>query len=66
MDIDFIGESYTSRSPAVDCQETINMYPETTERMLLDGYYPIKQGSSKTKIVLMRTPGLKLFCTVGS
>jgi hypothetical protein len=52
MVINFIGESYTSRSPGVDCQETINMYPEISEAAM---------GNSKAKIVLMRTPGLKLF-----
>lgn len=57
MEIDFIGESYTARSPAVDCQETINMYPEITE--------PATQ-NSKAKLILMRTPGLKLFVDLGA
>ena len=64
MVIDFIGEAYTTRTPGVDCQETINMYPEITERMSFDYPATIKDGSSKAKIVLLRCPGLKLFMTV--
>ena len=56
MEINFIGESYTARSPAVDIQETINMYPELTEPAT---------GDSKAKMILLRTPGLKLFMDVG-
>jgi len=50
MEINFVGESYNGRSPAVDGQESVNWYPEITEAAT---------GDSKAKMVLRPTPGLK-------
>jgi hypothetical protein len=56
MKMDFLGESYNGRSPAVDCQETVNWYPEITEPAT---------DNSKNKIILRPTPGLKLLADLG-
>jgi hypothetical protein len=53
INIDFLGETFSPRSKNVDCQRTINYYPEV-----------YKQGS-KTLIALIGTPGLKSFTSAG-
>lgn len=47
MRIGIVGDSYTSYSKSVDCEQTMNFYPEILER---DG--------GKARAVLYRTPGL--------
>ena len=49
--IPFIGSSYRARSPAVDCQECINFYPEISR----------PQEQAKSVVALYPTPGLTLF-----
>lgn len=46
--VNFIGPSYMLRSVSVDCQRTINMYPDVNEI-----------GNGKSNYFLMGTPGLK-------
>ena len=48
--IKFIGESYTSRSPSVSAQRTVNLYPEVDA-----------SGNSKSVVSLHGRPGLSLF-----
>lgn len=50
MRIPIVGQTYESRSPAVDAQRTINLYPER-----------IESGQGKSNLVLYPTPGLKPF-----
>src|SRR6266404_2453555 len=49
----FVGPSYTSESPNVDAQKTMNWYPEIDE---------LGQGKSAT--ALYPTPGTQLFCNL--
>jgi hypothetical protein len=50
----FVGGTYQSRSPNVDAQVSINLYPE------------IAQASSKSGIVLYGTPGMVEFASLGT
>jgi len=52
--VNFVGGSYTLRALPADAQKTVNFYVETVES---------KQG--KTPVVLLGTPGLKLFAAIG-
>jgi hypothetical protein len=52
MRIPLVGQTYESRSVAVDAQRTINLYPERTE-----------SGQGKANLVLYPTPGLKPFAS---
>ena len=52
----FIGPTYKLRSPNVDCQRCINLYPE------LDETHMAKEGEIGA---LVGTPGLKLLATLG-
>lgn len=61
MRLPLVGQSYTSRSLAVNAQQTLNLYPEViddvgTQRTILD---PNQQG--KNKAALYGTPGRHLF-----
>jgi hypothetical protein len=49
----FIGPSYTLQSTAIECQRSINLYPQTDE-----------SGVGKNIAALIGTPGLKLFCNL--
>lgn len=49
----FIGPTYQSRSVNVDCQRTVNLYPELVE-----------SGNGKNTAALYGTPGLSLFTTL--
>jgi hypothetical protein len=55
MKFNFIGPSYTSRSLAMDGQQSLNLYPEINE-----------SGGGKNKIALIGTPGLSTFGAVTS
>jgi hypothetical protein len=50
----FIGPTYTSLSPNVDAERTVNLYPEIQE-----------SPGAKARIVLYPTPGLSLLSTPG-
>lgn len=52
----FIGQSYVSSSPAVDCERSMNLYPEVINA---GGVTP------KARLVLRRRPGLNLLQTLG-
>ncbi len=49
----FVGPSYTSQSSNVDCERTVNWYPESVE-----------SGQGKGPLALYPTPGLKLHCAL--
>jgi hypothetical protein len=49
----FVGPSYTSLSPTLDAQRTVNLYIETD-----------KSGQGKSPAALLGTPGLAVFCTL--
>jgi len=51
----FCGGSYQSRSPTLDCEQTVNLYPATVE----------SQTNSKQKS-LIGTPGLRRLLSVGT
>jgi hypothetical protein len=53
MQIPFLGPSYQSRSKNIDCQRTINYFPE------------LNSEDSKSVIALIGTPGFKYFTTAG-
>jgi Phage stabilisation protein len=53
----FIGPSYTLRSVAVDCQRTVNLFPEVDEQ---------QTGKDQEVAALVSTPGLRLYKTLGS
>lgn len=48
MEIPFIGQSYVSRSRTVDCEQSINLYPEIVE-----------ETNAKAKMILVGVPGRK-------
>jgi hypothetical protein len=52
MNLDFCGGSGNARSLAIDSQECVNFYPEIHGEAI---------GKAKAPIVLIGTPGLKLF-----
>ena len=54
MEIALVGAAYKGRSLLVDCQECINLFPE------------IEGDTSKEKMILQSTPGLKLFADFSS
>jgi len=54
MHLDFIGSTFKGRSVSIDGQECVNFYPEITPSQ-----------NSKSKLVLIGTPGKKLFIDVG-
>jgi hypothetical protein len=56
MDIKFLGGSYAGRSIAADGQETMNWYPEINGE---------PTGNNDVKLILLPTPGLSLFATLG-
>lgn len=51
----FIGPSYTLQSPNVDCQRSVNWYPELNE---------LGTGKEREPAFLAPTPGLRLFATL--
>lgn len=51
----FIGPSYTSQSVNVDCQRTVNLFPEVN---------PLGTGKEKEVASLVPSPGLKLLLTL--
>lgn len=51
-EIRWLGGSYNGRSIADDGQETTNWYPEVSEE---------PTGNNDVKLILIPTPGLKLF-----
>lgn len=51
----FCGQSYVSSSPAVDCERSMNLYPEVINGPGID---------AKSKTVLRRRPGLNLLQTL--
>lgn len=53
--IGFIGPSYTLQSTAIEAQRCVNLYPQMDE-----------SGVGKNVAALISTPGLKLFCSLGS
>lgn len=53
----FIGPSYTAKSPSVDAQRTVNLYPEVNET---------GNGKEKEVMSLIGTPGLRLAKSVGN
>jgi hypothetical protein len=53
----FIGPSYTSQSVNVDCQRTVNLYPEINA---------LGTGKEREVAALMPTPGLRLLFTLVS
>ena len=53
INIGFLGETFSTRSKNVDCQRTINFYPEVYKQ------------DSKTLIALIGTPGLQSFTSSG-
>jgi hypothetical protein len=53
----FIGPSYTLRTLNVDCQRTVNLYPEINE---------LGNGKEKEVASLISTPGLRLAKSVGT
>lgn len=53
----FIGPSYTLQSVNVDCQRTVNWYPEINE---------LGTGKEREVAALVPTPGLRLLVTVGT
>ena len=61
MDIKFLGGTNPSRTSADDTQETINWYPEITEEVV-----PNLDEEDGHNVILLPTPGLKLFTTIGS
>lgn len=46
MQIPFIGQSYVSRSKTVDCEQSINLYPELVE-----------EANAKSRLILVGVPG---------
>jgi hypothetical protein len=54
--VGFIGPSYTMRSKNVDCQRTINLYPEMDE---------VGTGKEREIAALVSTPGLRLLASIG-
>ena len=55
MNLDFCGGSGNARSLAIDSQECVNFYPEIHGEAI---------GKAKAPIVLIGTPGLKLFANL--
>jgi hypothetical protein len=53
----FIGPSYTLRSPNVDCQRSVNLFPEINE---------VGSGKEQEVAALLSTPGLSLIRTLGT
>src|SRR5271165_6608730 len=51
----FIGPAYTLASVAADCQQLMNWYLEADET-----------GKGRSPVYLKRTPGLTVFCDLGS
>ena len=51
----FIGPSYTLQSVDVDCQRSVNLYPEINEE---------GTGTEGEVVSLVSTPGLPLLCTL--
>ncbi len=51
--VPFIGQAYHSQSSDVDCERTVNFYPEQVE-----------SGSGKSSVVLYPSPGFSLFTTL--
>lgn len=51
----FVGPTYALQSFTVDCQRTVNLYPQVDE-----------SGVGKNIASLFSTPGLKLFCNLGN
>ncbi len=51
----FIGPSYTLQSTAIECQRSVNLYPQVDE-----------SGVGRNVASLLSTPGLKLFANLGA
>jgi len=61
MVLRFLGATDPSRSLADNSEQTINWYPE-----LRESQYPLSDDSDGHEIILVPTPGLKLFCNIAS
>ena len=54
MQINFLGQTYSARSKSIDCQRSINFYPEVNPQ------------DSKSVMSLVGTPGLNFFTTAAA
>lgn len=54
MHIPFVGPTYNAISPNIDCQRSVNWYPEVSPQ------------SSKAIVAMVGSPGTSLFCNTGA